>query len=856
MSEHENENRTWITLKSEHVEYSLVPGGSIDIKLWVKNQGEETDFIEVGVRGIPGSWTALSTQVLQLAPEEEAELTLTVQPPPPPQTQAGIYTLKVVALSQQNPHRNAQVDVVLRVAVFETKGRIGVMMESVQFVIAPGSTATIPIMLLNHGLETDQFRLRVEGIPVNWVSTASPITSLEPGARKAIQLYIHPPRNPTSKAGRNPFKLMIASELIPEDYVEVNCILTIAAYWQFQVALEPSQAEAGAPVRIMVENQGNIDNGFALSWQSAKTDLSFEAISPFDQDGQPVGQEPGPASRSEIETIPLSGIFTLRVQPGKVESVQFRAKPAKQVVFGGETSHEYTVKVELLDKASTELRLVKGQVTSRALLPRWMLLAAASLLVMFCCLLIFMTAQARNRNISATQTAAYSTTAVIAATQTSSANQTEAAASGQKDTDGDGLIDSEEIRLGTDPNNPDTDRDELWDGREVTELRTNPLNPDSDSDRSLDGEEVLRRSTDPLNPDTDNDGLLDGQETPPCPNPLDPDSDRDGIKDGRDLDPCNTNNPSLTATAAAGQPPTQPPPTTAPPTAVQPTETMQAQPTPESTQPPSLPGAVAFASDRDGNFEIYVQNGANWITSRITNDPAMDTQPAWSSNGNRIAFVTNRDGNNEIYIMDANGSNLINISKHPGDDQFPTWSPDGRKVAFASNRDGNWEIYSVGLDGTALTNLTNNPSDDLHPYWFRSSGLLSGGEQIAFTTNRDGNNEVYSMSPDGNDLSNLTNHPASDTSPSASKNGRMIAFVSDREGQRDIFLISVNGDTLTVLANSLADESNPSWSPDDNWIAFSVSHDGNREIFIIRSNVTQLTNFSAHPASDDHPSWR
>ncbi|MBM25134.1 MAG: hypothetical protein CL760_05525, partial [Chloroflexi bacterium] len=57
------------------------------------------------------------------------------------------------------------------------------------------------------------------------------------------------------------------------------------------------------------------------------------------------------------------------------------------------------------------------------------------------------------------------------------------------DTDNDGLTDYEEIREGTDPNNPDTDNDGLEDGEEV-DLGTDPNNPDTDNDGLEDGEEV------------------------------------------------------------------------------------------------------------------------------------------------------------------------------------------------------------------------------------------------------------------------------------------------------------------------------------------------------------------------------
>ncbi len=80
------------------------------------------------------------------------------------------------------------------------------------------------------------------------------------------------------------------------------------------------------------------------------------------------------------------------------------------------------------------------------------------------------------------------------------------------DLDGDGLLNDEEKRIGTDPLNPDTDGDGLKDGEEVKVYKTDPLNPDTDGDRLRDGDEVFRYKTNPLDPDTDDDGLDDGYE--------------------------------------------------------------------------------------------------------------------------------------------------------------------------------------------------------------------------------------------------------------------------------------------------------------------------------------------------------
>ena len=86
------------------------------------------------------------------------------------------------------------------------------------------------------------------------------------------------------------------------------------------------------------------------------------------------------------------------------------------------------------------------------------------------------------------------------------------------DSDGDGLTDGEEIRkYGTNPASKDTDGDGLDDYYELFESFTNVTNPDTDGDGLTDGAEVNIHKTDPNDRDTDNDHLSDGYELIPKP---------------------------------------------------------------------------------------------------------------------------------------------------------------------------------------------------------------------------------------------------------------------------------------------------------------------------------------------------
>jgi len=278
---------------------------------------------------------------------------------------------------------------------------------------------------------------------------------------------------------------------------------------------------------------------------------------------------------------------SLKVGPGESGVADFIAKARQQPILGGDTLHKFTTHIQSSGK---EGLTVGGEVISRAMIPVWVLPVVLVLCLGIIALAAFILGRDLNQSGDATETAVaemQTSTAVIgqllSATQTSAFNMTQAAAVGELDDDGDGLTNSQEAQLGTNPNNPDTDGDLLNDSEEVHRA-TNPLDPDTDRDSRKDGDEV-RMGTDPLNPDTDGDGIIDGL----------------------DLDPLDRNNPSLTATAIAGLPTATPVTPTPPPTA-RPTDTPPAPPTATSTQtqiPVPVRGIIAFESNRQGNSGIF-----------------------------------------------------------------------------------------------------------------------------------------------------------------------------------------------------------------------------------------------------------
>lgn len=120
------------------------------------------------------------------------------------------------------------------------------------------------------------------------------------------------------------------------------------------------------------------------------------------------------------------------------------------------------------------------------------------------------------------------------------------------DNDADNLTKCDEEKIGTDPDNYDSDFDGLSDGDEFNIYKTNPLSKDSDLDNLSDKDEVIVYKSNPLIVDTDCDGLNDFDEINKFnTNPINADTDGEGLTDGDEVNLYKTN-PLLSDTDGDG----------------------------------------------------------------------------------------------------------------------------------------------------------------------------------------------------------------------------------------------------------------------------------------------------------------
>ncbi len=264
----------------------------------------------------------------------------------------------------------------------------------------------------------------------------------------------------------------------------------------------------------------------------------------------------------------------------------------------------------------------------------------------------------------------------------------------------------------------------------------------------------------------------------------------------------------------------------------------------------SLPGSIFFASSRDGDSEIYRLDSRTGTITQITNNPALDSFPTVSPDGQRLCFETDRTGIFQIFCIDGNG-NVFNLSNDSAEEGMPRFSPDGSLIAFHRREtiSSSWEIWVMNADGTNKRRLTFENTYMGEPAWFPD------GKKLAFDGDKPDRN-ILTINLDGSGLSVINDEFGEQRSPSVSPDGQYIYYDSGETGLYQIYRMRVDGSEQTALTNGDFDNVLPQLSPDGNWLIFSSNRDnGDWELYLSNSDGTDIQRVTMSSGTDDTPSW-
>lgn len=118
------------------------------------------------------------------------------------------------------------------------------------------------------------------------------------------------------------------------------------------------------------------------------------------------------------------------------------------------------------------------------------------------------------------------------------------------------------------------------------------------------------------------------------------------------------------------------------------------------------PGARQPDISDDGELVVFSLWGDIWRwdaqsgeTTQLTLHEACDAYPKLSPDGRSIAFSSDRDGNYNVYVMNARGGAPRQLTWHAHGDYVADFSSDGKWLYFTSTRIDRHALWRVPVDG-------------------------------------------------------------------------------------------------------------------------------------------------------------
>jgi hypothetical protein len=266
---------------------------------------------------------------------------------------------------------------------------------------------------------------------------------------------------------------------------------------------------------------------------------------------------------------------------------------------------------------------------------------------------------------------------------------------------------------------------------------------------------------------------------------------------------------------------------------------------------------LAFSSDCDGRWNLYVAEADGTRPRRLTDNRADARRPAWSPDGKRIAFHSDRDGNWEIYSMAAHGGDVVRLTSDPAEDTNASYSPDGAQILWSSTREGTGELYLMPAAGGGARRLTTGTTVDFAPGWSPDGALILRPASRRAGAKEGDPLEVFRIGADGRELGALPGGPRREFNHAFSPDGRTIAYDAHRDGGWEsedggweLWLMNADGSHRRQLTRNDVNDWGPAFAPDGRRLVFLSGRDNVYDLYAMSvdgSGRRRLTFWTANP---------
>ncbi len=295
---------------------------------------------------------------------------------------------------------------------------------------------------------------------------------------------------------------------------------------------------------------------------------------------------------------------------------------------------------------------------------------------------------------------------------------------------------------------------------------------------------------------------------------------------------------------------------------------------------------IVFASTQHRHSaDLYLKRVHTRAVTQLTSGGSDNVMPSISPDGQRVAFSSNRNGNWDVFVMSIGGGQPVQITGDSADEIHPSWSPDAKQMIFSrlGETSGRWEMWVTDVQNPATSTFIGY---GLFPQWCPVAATGEGGsDKILFQLSRDRGKRTFGLwtidyaNATGRNLTEIAAEPEKALiNPTWSPDGRWICFAeisaehlaaedapkggsdSRLPASASLWMISADGTGRVNLASGGASLM-PTWGPDDR-VYFVSNRGGYENIWSVNTGGAILaatgqqpaaSNASASPPSHDQP---
>ncbi len=218
---------------------------------------------------------------------------------------------------------------------------------------------------------------------------------------------------------------------------------------------------------------------------------------------------------------------------------------------------------------------------------------------------------------------------------------------------------------------------------------------------------------------------------------------------------------------------------------------------------------IAYVSFENRLSAVYVQRVSTGERRLVSARAGVNGAPVFSPDGKRLALTLSGSGGNlDIWLLDLDTQQLTRLTDDPAVDTEPAWSPDGASIYFTSDRAGGPQIYRLDVaNPSRIQRITFGSSYDARP------AVSPDGKRVAFVT-LDGKNYRIAVQDLASGTVTILSHGRLDQSPSFAPNGATIIYASRDNAVDALDTVSVDGLVTQRLKSSDQGEvREPVWGP-------------------------------------------